>query len=177
MPHPSKLKYTQLFNSHDRNKRGTLTGKWILILSSARSIIFCKTHIVISLSVLDSKSPGIVFIVLPNSHMRFFHHQDCQEIKISSHFLGCNPKFSVFVYVFFISKVPALFLKQFGFKCCVNTALDFGFSSLVKVQLLILLQGRQACRPFHKLISQFVLLDIFPFMFELLAAKQCHQEV
>ncbi|XP_060069660.1 intersectin-1-like [Ylistrum balloti] len=26
MPHPSKLKYTQLFNTNDRNKRGSLTG-------------------------------------------------------------------------------------------------------------------------------------------------------
>lgn len=26
MPHASKLKYTQLFNTHDRNKRGFLTG-------------------------------------------------------------------------------------------------------------------------------------------------------
>ncbi|XP_070190790.1 intersectin-1-like isoform X2 [Littorina saxatilis] len=26
MPHPTRLKYTQLFNSHDRNKRGFLTG-------------------------------------------------------------------------------------------------------------------------------------------------------
>lgn len=26
MPHPSKLKYTQMFNSHDRNKKGALTG-------------------------------------------------------------------------------------------------------------------------------------------------------
>ncbi|XP_056016290.1 intersectin-1-like isoform X4 [Ostrea edulis] len=26
LPHPSKLKYTQMFNSHDRNKRGHLTG-------------------------------------------------------------------------------------------------------------------------------------------------------
>ena len=27
MPHPSRLKYTQMFNSNDRNKKGTLTGK------------------------------------------------------------------------------------------------------------------------------------------------------
>ena len=28
MPHPSRLKYTQMFNSNDRNKKGTLTGKY-----------------------------------------------------------------------------------------------------------------------------------------------------
>lgn len=27
MLHASKLKYTQLFNNNDRNKRGTLTGR------------------------------------------------------------------------------------------------------------------------------------------------------
>ena len=31
MPHQSKLKFTQLFNTHDRNKRGFLTGVCLVL--------------------------------------------------------------------------------------------------------------------------------------------------
>lgn len=38
MPHASKLKYTQLFNSHDRNKRGSLTGRDEILYEKVRNI-------------------------------------------------------------------------------------------------------------------------------------------